>query len=245
MKTACKVFHVDLTEDDDIKTDQFLVRIPTVKREISVDHDDDADFSSDQESSDESKENGDFPADDDLPSLAYYRGDKKLPIYSYTSPDLKRIFRICLKKDILANRITEIKPTSISSTSTFVVDQKLVKVKHPFNIEADETLGAYEKKEQTRFYEVKVGKDGELLISSEVSVEKDAKGNIVGGTFNTRDSRNWVRQVASSKHLYAVIRKRAVHKKTMQKFNTAFTRYVIFIMPIVEYNEVYGHLKNM
>jgi hypothetical protein len=77
------------------------VRIPTVKREIRVDHDDDADFSSDQESSDESKENGDFPADDDLPSLAYYRGDKKLPIYSYTSPDLKRIFRICLKKDIV------------------------------------------------------------------------------------------------------------------------------------------------
>jgi hypothetical protein len=30
----------------------------------------------------------------------------------------------------------------------------------------------------------------------------------------------------------------------MQKFNTAFTRYVIFIMPIVEYNEVYGRLKN-
>ncbi len=45
MKTACKVFHVDLTEDDDIKIDQFLVHIPTVKREISVDHDDDADFS--------------------------------------------------------------------------------------------------------------------------------------------------------------------------------------------------------
>ena len=40
--------------------------------------------------------------------------------------------------------------TSISSTSTFVVDQKFAKVKHPFDVEADETVGAYEKKEQTR-----------------------------------------------------------------------------------------------
>ena len=31
----------------------------------------------------------------------------------------------------------------------------------------------------------------------------------------------------------------------MQKVNTAFTRYVIFIMPIAEYNEIYGRLKNM
>ena len=78
--------------------------------------------------------------------------------------------------------MAEIKPTSISSTSTFVVDQKFAKVKHPFDVEADETLGAYEKKEQTRFYEVKVNDEGELLISSEVSVNKDSKGIVVGGT---------------------------------------------------------------
>ena len=46
--------------------------------------------------------------------------------------------------------MAEIKPTSISSTSTSVVDQKFAKVKHPFDVEADETVGAYEKKEQTR-----------------------------------------------------------------------------------------------
>ena len=114
-----------------------------------------------------------------MPNLVYYRGDKKLPIYSYNSPNLKRIFQICLKKDIPADRMAEIKPTSISSTSTFVVDQKFAKVKHPFDVEADETLGAYQKKEQTRFYEVKVNDEGELLISSEVSVNKDSKG-IVG-----------------------------------------------------------------
>ena len=152
---------------------------------------------------------------------------------------------MCLKKDIPADRMAEIKPTSISSTSTFVVDQKFAKVKHPFDVEADETLGAYEKKEQTRFYEVKVNDEGELLISSEVSVNKGSKGIVVGGAYNTRDGRNWVKQVANKKHLYAVVRKRAVHKKTMQKVNTAFTRYVIFIMPIAENNEIYGRLKNM
>ena len=118
-----------------------------------------------------------------MPNLVYYRGDKKLPIYGYTSPNLKRIFQICLKKDIPADRMAEIKPTSISSTSTFVVDQKFAKVKHPFDVEADETLGAYEKKEQTRFYQVKFNDEGELLISSEVSVNKDSKGIVVGGTY--------------------------------------------------------------
>ena len=154
----------------------------------------------------------------DCLTFFYYRGDKKLPIYSYTSPNLKRIFQICLKKDILVDRMAEIKPASISSTSTFVVDQKFAKVKHPFDVEADETLGAYEKKErQTRFYEVKVNDEGELLISSEVSVNIGSKGIVVGGTYNTRDGRNWVKQVANKKHLYAVVRKELCTRKPCKK----------------------------
>ena len=87
-----------------------------------------------------------------MPNLVYYRGDKKLPdpIYSYTSSNLRRIFQICLKKDIPADRMAEIKPASISSTSTFVVDKKFAKVKNPFDVKADETLGAYEKKKSKR-----------------------------------------------------------------------------------------------
>ena len=59
------------------------------------------------------------------------------------------------------------------------------------------------KSKRGRFYEVKVNDEGELLISSEVSVNKDSKGIVVGGTYNTRDGRNWVKQVANKKHLSA------------------------------------------
>lgn len=246
VKQARSIITVDLTgsdenDYDDKDTNECKIYISKVSEDAAV-------FSSDSESVNGDEENDHFPeseADDDLPQLFYYRGDKKLPVYSNTSPDLKSIFRICLKKDIPADRMTESKPTRISSTSTFIVDQKLAKLKHPYDVEADETPGAYEKKEQTRFYEVKVNDEGRMLISSEVSVNKDHKGNISGGTYNVRDGRNWVKQVASKKHLYAVVRKRAVHKKTLEKFQTAFTRYVIFVMPIEEYNEVYGQLKNL
>lgn len=110
------IISIDLTKDDDRS------QIYTPKSETSDDNDD-AEFSSDQESFEDKEENYQSPLDKDLPNLVYYRGDKKLPIYSYTSPNLKRIFQICLKKDIPADRMAEIKPTSISSTSTFVVDQ--------------------------------------------------------------------------------------------------------------------------
>lgn len=72
------------------------------------------------------------------------------------------------------------------------------------------------KKEQTRF-EVTVNDEGQLFISSEVSVNTNNKGIVVGGTCNVRDGQlNWVRRTADKEHLYAVVRKRAVHKKTME-----------------------------
>ena len=142
-KRARGIISIDVTKDDDRS------QIYT-QSEINDDNDD-AEFSSDQESFEDKEENYQSPLDKDLPNLVYYRCDKKLPIYSYTSPNLKRIFQICLKKDIPADRMAEIKPTSIPSTSTFVVDQKFAKVKHPFDVEADETLGAYEKKSKRGF----------------------------------------------------------------------------------------------
>lgn len=255
-KRARRIVTVDLTDDnEDDDLNECKIHVPKVIEGVNLpkienigSHDDDAAFSSDSEPISDDENNYCFPdsdTDDNLPKLSYYREDKKLPIYSLTSPDLKSIFRICLKRDIPAKRMTGKKPTNITSTSTFVVDQKLARLKHPYDVEADETPGAYEKKEQTRFYEVKVDDGGMLLISSEVSVEKDEKGGINGGTYNARDGRNWLKQVASKEHLYAVVRKRAVHKKTLETFQTAFTRYIIFVMPIAEYNEVYGKLKNL
>lgn len=45
--------------------------------------------------------------------------------------------------------------------------------------------------------------------------------------------------------LYAVIRKRAVHKATLERYKTAFTRFIVWVMPLKEYNESYSNLKNV
>ena len=55
----------------------------------------------------------------------------------------------------------------------------------------------------------------------------------------------WKAKTAKLRKLYAVVRKRAVHKNTLQSFATAFTRYVIFIMTLEVYNEVHGNLANL
>ena len=143
-KRARGIISIDLTKDDDRS------QICTPKSETNDDNDD-AEFSSDQESFEDKEENYQSPLDKDLPNLVYYRGDKKLPIYSYTSPNLKRIFQICLKKDIPADRMAEIKPTSISSTSTFVVDQKFAKVKHPLMSKQTKPLELTRKKSKRGF----------------------------------------------------------------------------------------------
>ena len=55
----------------------------------------------------------------------------------------------------------------------------------------------------------------------------------------------WKAKTAKLRKLYAVVRKRAVHKNTLQSFATAFTRYVIFVMTLEVYNEVHGNLANL
>ena len=62
----------------------------------------------------------------------------------------------------------------IKYTATFVVNQMRANVKNPKNLDAHDTPGAYNKKEQTRFYQVE-NDDGEMEISCEVHVSKNAK----------------------------------------------------------------------
>ena len=45
--------------------------------------------------------------------------------------------------------------------------------------------------------------------------------------------------------LHGVIRKLAVHKRTLEVHNVNFVRYIIYIMPLTEYSEVHRNLLNM
>ena len=178
--------------------------------------------------------------DDDI--IQYYRQNRDLPKFGESSPNVEEIFNICLLHNVPDEKIVKTKPTRIKETATFVIQQDLINLKHPYDVEADDTPGSFIKRDQVRFYQATVSEDGELTLSTEVDVKKNNEGSIIRGTYNRRENGKWKSTSADLTKLYAVVRKRAVHKETLKQFDTSFTRYVIFVMPIKEYQSVHGNL---
>ena len=116
----------------------------------------------------------------------YYRDNKNLPLYGTKNPDTEEIFRICLLQDIPEEKCIKEKPFRIKHTSTFVIKQDLISLKHPYDLEADDTPGVLKKHNKVRFYEAKQMKEAELVLSSEVHMTKDRNGHVTGGTYNYR-----------------------------------------------------------
>ena len=246
----CSAVIVDLTqvEDDDANDKMFLEKEtqpnatrclfkmePELLKEECTSHES---LSSSNESP-----NSECDSNCSLPPLSFYRNDPKLPIYSQRNPNLDEIFQVCLKDNVQSDRYVSHKPVRVKDTATFVVNQTRANVKNPKDLDADDTPGTYNKKEQTRFYQVDENDDGEMEISCEVHVSKNAKGNVVSGTYRERVGNEWRSRCADIEKVYAVIRKRAVHKATLKRYKTAFTRYIVWVMPLKEYNEVYSKLK--
>ncbi|XP_028514910.1 uncharacterized protein LOC110239267 isoform X3 [Exaiptasia diaphana] len=182
--------HIDLTGDDYEMTKENVAR-PLFKKEndqtkriSDVDQDSESETVSMYEA-DTSESSKDHP----LAPLEFYRNDKALPIYSDNNPDIKEIFRICVKRDVPTNRLVKQKPVRIKDTATFIVNQTVAGIKHPKDLDADDTPGAFNKKESTRFYQVETGEDGDLNISCEVSLTKDTNGVPVSGMYRRRQGK--------------------------------------------------------
>ena len=69
--------------------------------------------------------------------------------------DVEEIFLICLLEDIPEEKCIKEKPLQIKHTSTFVIKQDLINLKHPYDLEADDTPGVFKKHDKVRFYEAK------------------------------------------------------------------------------------------
>eukprot|EP00794_Sanderia_malayensis_P006694 gene6694-biopygen5473 len=177
-------------------------------------------------------------------SIEYFQGNKNLPIYSKETPDIKEILQICLTGEIPKAKISTVKPMRVTTTATFVVNQGTLNLPHPYDLEADDISGSYKKKEQTRFYEVNQ-EAGSITNYAQIHEKKNAGGEVVDGTINERvGSTKWVQRKPNFKNAYAVIRKRAVHKATLEKHNVQFIRYIIYIMSLGEYNNIHRNLRN-
>ena len=83
------------------------------------------------------------------------------------------------------------------------------------------------------------------MLSCEVTVVKNSAGKVVSGTYRKRKGRVWETKKANTKKIFPVIRKRAVHKATLEAYQTAFTRCITWVMPLEEYNRLYPVKKDM
>ena len=129
--------------------------------------------------------------------------------------NIATIFKICLQRDVPEERMVKKRPMCVTIAATFVVNQKQVGLKHPFDLEADDVAGTFIKKEQTRFFEVLENDDGSLDISANLHTLQDANGRVTAGTINERvgskKAVKWEHRNANLEHVYAVICKRTVH----------------------------------
>ena len=166
-------------------------------------------------------------------------------MYSNSTPAIREIFQICLTKEVPKELLVKKRPLRITSEATFVLDPVQTNLRHPFDLEADDTPGAFTKKEQTRFYEVTLSEDGnDFVLSSEVRVKRNLDNQVISDTYKDRHgSVRWVETKADLSKVYAVIRKRAVHKETLKVLRVEFVRYIIYIMHLDEYNRVHQTLK--
>ena len=127
----------------------------------------------------------------EVPFQQFYNRNPNLPLLHKRNPDVQEIFDICLGRKFPVHRLVSEKPLRIKETATFIVDQNRILLKHPYDLDADDTPGAFEKKENVRFYVVRPCPDGGFDISSEVHVVKDKDGRVTYGGYNIREKGRW------------------------------------------------------
>ena len=167
-------------------------------------------------SNDEESEENDVP-------VGWLRGDNRIPINSRRSLDVEEILRICLGGKSSEYQRIKNKPYRVTETATLLCDQREVKLRHPYDMDADDTPGAFTRNDNVRFYQIK-RENGKLRKSSEVHVVKDKEGRVIDGSYNVRTGRDYALKKACLAETFAIVRRRGVHKASKEKGET-LTRY--------------------
>lgn len=175
--------------------------------------------------------------------VEYYNNDQNFPIYSRDTIELKKIFSICLAGSTPDEVICKNCPLRVKENANFIIHQEKCNIKHPFDLQADNIGGAFLKKDQVRFYEAEKDVNSEIKLSSEVHVEK-MDGKVIGGQINSLFNGSWESRDADIRKMYALVRKRAEHKKSKEA-GKSLVRYIIFLMNIEEYNLHYGNMSKL
>lgn len=114
------------------------------------------------------------------------------------NPTLMVIFRICLSKRTNNPVACKHRPFGVKTTSTFIVDQASSNTKHPYDFDADDSMGAAKKRKYVRFYKVERDKGNDnMTLSSEITPKYNSAGVVVGGTYKSRNHSTWVTNICS------------------------------------------------
>ena len=120
--------------------------------------------------------------------IKLFRDNPNIPVYSKKNLKLMVIFRIFLLKPANDPVVCKQRPFGVKTTSTFIVDQASSNTKHPYDFDADDSMGAAKKRECVRFCKVERDKGNDnIILSSEITPKYNIAGDVVGGTYKSRN----------------------------------------------------------
>ena len=96
---------------------------------------------------------------------------------------MKEIFNACTG-GVNDQIICQKRPLRVKENATFTLHQNNCRIRHPFDLQADNIVGFFKRSDKVRFYECTRNDDG-LLLSTEVHVVKEGK-NVIGGLAKSR-----------------------------------------------------------
>ena len=122
-----------------VRIEDFVETEGKVDIDVKLDGKNENVLSNDEESDEEN----------DVP-VGWLRGDKRIPIYSRRSLDVEEILRICLSRKSSEYQRIKNNPYRVTETATILCDQREVKLRHPYDMDADDTPGAFTSNDNVR-----------------------------------------------------------------------------------------------
>ena len=177
--------------------------------------------------------------------LEIFKGNSDIPKFSTTNPSIHELLGICIFGKRNSQVVCKKRPYHVRENATLILNQGISKIAHPFDLDADDSLGSSIKKEFVRFYEVIFTNDNSaIMISKKIKTEKSNQGGIIGGSVNVLEGRNsWYYRKASPGNIYAVIR-RGVEDKAWKTYDKKYIRWITYVMTLQEFNTFHKTLKN-
>ena len=164
-----------------------------------------------------------------------------MPINLRKHLDMKEIFNACVG-DVNDCMIFQKRPLWVKENAAFILDQNTCRIRHPFDLQANNIARSFKLSDKVRFYECTRNVDG-LFLSTEVHVIKE-RNNLIGGIASSQNVEKWCEQDAELEHVFALFRKWSDHIET-KKQGKKYVREICFFLSLQAFNKYDFRLSRM